>query len=158
MGFTFIILIALLFVIQDASMCFGIGIDNKVQVITETAKSKTMVLKAAVGEEDLLGGKPMNMTMEPIAPVNGLCPKGCSKHGKCHAGKCLCFTGFIGMGCETKHFQGYAMVFNKENYLSVEPLGKEKSFTLEAWVRLASLPVPGIRLPPGNEPNPITHE
>ena len=47
------------------------------------------------------------------------------------------------MGCETKHFQGYAMVFNKENYLSVEPLGKEKSFTLEAWVRLASLPVPG---------------
>lgn len=124
-------------------MCFGIGIDNKVQVITETAKSKTMVLKAAVGEEDLLGGKPMNMTMEPIAPVNGLCPKGCSKHGKCHAGKCLCFTGFIGTGCETKHFQGYAMVFNKENYLSVEPLGKEKSFTLEAWVRLASLPVPG---------------
>ena len=84
MGFTFIILIALLFVIQDASMCFGIGIDNKVQVITETAKSKTMVLKAAVGEEDLLGGKPMNMTMEPIAPVNGLCPKGCSKYPLAH--------------------------------------------------------------------------
>ena len=79
MGFTFIILIALLFVIQDASMCFGIGIDNKVQVITETAKSKTMVLKAAVGEEDLLGGKPMNMTEEPKAVMNGLCPQGCSK-------------------------------------------------------------------------------
>ena len=54
------------------------------------------------------------------------------KHGKCHSGKCLCFTGFIGTGCETKHFQGYAIVFNKENFLRVEPLGKENSFTFLA--------------------------
>ena len=65
------------------------------------------------------------------------------KHSKCLSGKCLCFTGFVGTGCQTKHFQGYAMVFNKSNYLSVEPLGKVRSFTFEAWIRLTSLPEPG---------------
>ena len=68
------------------------------------------------------------------------------KHGKCHFGKCLCFTGFVGTGCETKHFQGYAMVFRDDSHLRVQPLGKEKSFTFEAWIRLASLPEPGKKM------------
>ena len=36
-----------------------------------------------------------------------------------------------GLG-ETKHFQGYAMVFQEDSHLRVQPLGKEKSFTFEA--------------------------
>jgi len=143
MGPTYILLVALLCIICSVSPCIGVGATNKVQVVTEMAKVKTMTVKLQATEDEILGGKPMNMTKEPQALVSGLCPKGCSKHGKCHSGKCLCFTGFIGTGCETKHFQGYAIVFNKENFLRVEPLGKENSFTFEAWVRLASLPLPG---------------
>jgi hypothetical protein len=35
------------------------------------------------------------------------------------------------------------MVFNKKNYISIEPLGKERSFSFETWVRLSKLPETG---------------
>ena len=38
------------------------------------------------------------------------------------------------------------MVFRDDSHLRVQPLGKEKSFTFEAWIRLASLPEPGKKM------------
>lgn len=142
---TYFFVIVLIFAICPCLECSGVNIEvnDKVQIFAKKAQLKARDLELNSTNEILLGGRAMNMTAEPKAAVIGLCPLGCSKHGKCFSGKCLCFTGFVGTGCETKHFQGYAMIFNKKNYLSIEPLGKGRSFTFEAWIRLASLPEPG---------------
>ena len=38
------------------------------------------------------------------------------------------------------------MVFQGDSHLRLQPLGKENSFTFEAWIRLASLPKPGKKM------------
>ena len=80
MGPTYILLVALLCIICSVSPCIGVGATNKVQVVTEMAKVKTMTVKLQATEDEIWGGKPMNMTKEPQALVSGLCPKGCSKY------------------------------------------------------------------------------
>lgn len=106
------------------------------------AAIKTLKAVAApiVATEQLLGGPPLNMTEQPRAPTSGQCPKGCDGRGVCKGGKCLCFTGFIGTGCQEKNYQGYALAFENSGYVQTLPLGSHKSFTVEAWVRLARVP------------------
>ena len=66
-------LAAVLLLVHAISTCYGLDTESKVRVITRKAKQHSLLT------EELLGGKPMNMTEEPKAVMNGLCPLGCSK-------------------------------------------------------------------------------
>ena len=66
-------LAAVVFLVHVISTCSSLDTDSKVRVITRKAKLHSFIT------EQLLGGKPMNMTEEPKAVMNGLCPQGCSK-------------------------------------------------------------------------------
>ena len=66
-------LAAVLLLVHAISSCYSLDTDSKVRVITRKAKQHSLLT------EELLGGKPMNMTEEPKAVMNGLCPLGCSK-------------------------------------------------------------------------------
>ena len=66
-------LAAVLLFVHAISTCHSLDTESKVRVITRKAKQHSLLT------EELLGGKPMNMTEEPKAVMNGLCPQGCSK-------------------------------------------------------------------------------
>jgi hypothetical protein len=74
--FTFIVLT---FLVCSLSGVYSTGLDSDVHLVAQKAKLKVKIVDVDVLTEEVLGGVPMNMTLEPKAAIKGLCPKGCSK-------------------------------------------------------------------------------
>ena len=95
----------------------------------------------------ILGGVPLSKD-QPLADAGGkACPLGCSARGKCEDNQnvptCLCAAGYVGTGCQQEHYQGYALIFDGTQSVTLPPMGASKSLTISFWMRLTTLPQSG---------------
>jgi hypothetical protein len=116
------------------SSVLGSTMDKRTQLL-RASNTKSLVLTSVE-----LGGPEAEVIDKTVPLVAGNCPMGCSGKGKCIDNKCLCETGFVGAGCQSKHFQGYALAFLDEGYVELPPLGNSNSFTIECWIRMFRTP------------------
>lgn len=74
-----------------------------------------------------------------LVSAAGSCPGDCSGNGRCNyeTGVCFCFSGFVGLECQSKNYAGYALQFDSRasQHMTLLPMGKFRSITVTMWIK-----------------------